>query len=96
MRASNTAGERAGVLWEVSLIASTADVLWCCVAVSSYNKLHLEECAVQYDVNVNEDLTCAFRASCYSTRLLSWAHTPVINWVVCLTWLIVSSNPIRG
>ena len=28
-------------------------------------------------------LTCTFRASCYSTRL-SWAHTPVINWAVCL------------
>ena len=28
-------------------------------------------------------LTCTFRSSCYSTRL-SWAHTPVINWVVCL------------
>ena len=26
---------------------------------------------------------CTFRASCYSTRL-SWAHTPVINWAVCL------------
>ena len=24
-------------------------------------------------------LKCAFKASCYSTRL-SWAHTPVINW----------------
>ena len=23
------------------------------------------------------------RSSCYSTRL-SWAHTPVINWAVCL------------
>ena len=28
-------------------------------------------------------LTCTFRTSCYSTHL-SWAHTPVINWVVCL------------
>ena len=28
-------------------------------------------------------LSCIFRASCYSTRL-SWANTPVINWVVCL------------
>ena len=28
-------------------------------------------------------LTCTFRASCCSTRP-SWAHTPVINWVVCL------------
>ena len=31
----------------------------------------------------NEALTCTFTASCYSTRL-SWAHSPVINWVVCL------------
>ena len=36
-------------------------------------------------------LTCKFRASCYSTRL-SWAHTPVIIWVVCLGQK-VSSNP---
>ena len=28
-------------------------------------------------------LTCTFRASCYST-LLSWAHTPVMSWAVCL------------
>ena len=28
-------------------------------------------------------LMWTFRTSCYSTRL-SWAHTPVINWVVCL------------
>ena len=34
-------------------------------------------------------LTCTFRTSCYSTRL-SWAHTPVIRW------LVVSSNPVRG
>ena len=25
--------------------------------------------------------------SCYSTRL-SWAHTPVINWVVCLGQMV--------
>ena len=31
---------------------------------------------------------CTFRASCYSTRLL-WAHTPVINWVVCLGQKVV-------
>ena len=28
-------------------------------------------------------LRCTFRASCYST-CLSWAHSPVINWAVCL------------
>ena len=27
--------------------------------------------------------TCTFRASCYSIRL-SWAHTSVMNWAVCL------------
>ena len=27
--------------------------------------------------------TCTFKASCYSIRL-SWVHTPVINWAVCL------------
>ena len=37
-------------------------------------------------------LMCTFRASCYSTHL-SWAHTPVINWVVCLGQK-VSSNPV--
>ena len=26
---------------------------------------------------------CTFRASCYSTRL-SWTHTPIINWPLCL------------
>ena len=34
-------------------------------------------------------LTCTFRASCYSTRL-SWAHTPDINWVVCLGQMVSS------
>ena len=34
-------------------------------------------------------LTCTFRASYYSTRL-SWAHTPVINWVVCLGQMVSS------
>ena len=38
---------------------------------------------VNVTVNVNDVLTCTIRASCYSTRL-SWAHTPVINWAVCL------------
>ena len=37
-------------------------------------------------------LMCTLRASCYSTRL-SCAHTPVINWAVCI---VVSSNPVRG
>ena len=32
---------------------------------------------------------CTFRASCYST-CLSWAHTPVINWVVCLGQMVSS------
>ena len=42
-------------------------------------------------------LTCTFRASCYSTRL-SWAHTPVIAWAVCLgqKGLVVSSNLLEG
>ena len=44
--------------------------------------------------NVDEDLTCAFRASCYSTRL-SWADTPVNSWAVCLGQK-VSSNAVRG
>ena len=35
-------------------------------------------------------LTCTFRASCYSTRL-SWAHTPVIIWAVCLEQYTVPS-----
>ena len=30
---------------------------------------------------------CTFRASCYSTRL-SWAHTPAINWAVCLGQIV--------
>ena len=34
-------------------------------------------------------LTCTFRASCCSTRL-SWAHSPAINWVICLAQLIVT------
>ena len=34
-------------------------------------------------------LTCTFRASCYSTRL-SWAHTPFINWAVCLGQMVSS------
>ena len=34
-------------------------------------------------------LTCTFRASCCSTRL-SWAHTPAINWVICLAQLVVT------
>ena len=34
-------------------------------------------------------LTCSFGTSCYSTRL-SWAHTPVINWVVCLGQMVSS------
>ena len=34
-------------------------------------------------VQFNSCLKCTSRASCYSIRL-SWAHTPVINWVVCL------------
>ena len=36
-----------------------------------------------YLIEFTQVLTCTFRASCYSTRL-SWAHTPVINWAVCL------------
>ena len=40
-------------------------------------------------VNVKEVLTCTFRVSCYSTRL-SWAHTPVINWAVCLGQKVTS------
>ena len=36
-----------------------------------------------YPIQFNEVLTFTFRASCYSTRL-SWAHTPVINWIVYL------------
>ena len=39
-------------------------------------------------------ITCSFKTSCCST-LLSWAHTPVINWAVCLGQK-VSSNPVRG
>ena len=42
----------------------------------------------------NYVLTCTFRASCYSTHL-SWAHTPVISWAVCLEQK-VSTNPVRG
>ena len=34
-------------------------------------------------------LTCTFRTSYYSTRM-SWAHTPVINWVVCLGQKVVT------
>ena len=34
-------------------------------------------------------LTCTFRASCYRTRL-SWGHTPVISWVVCLGQMLSS------
>ena len=34
-------------------------------------------------IQFNSVLTCTFRESCYSTRL-SWAHTPVISWAVCL------------
>ena len=34
-------------------------------------------------------LTCTFTASCCSTRL-SWAHTPVINWALCLRQKISS------
>ena len=34
-------------------------------------------------------LTCTFRVICYSTRL-SWAHTPVINWAVCLGQSVIS------
>ena len=33
--------------------------------------------------------TCTFRAGCYNTRL-SWAHTPVINWAVCLGQMVSS------
>ena len=32
---------------------------------------------------------CTFRASCYSRRL-SWAHTPVIRWAVCLGQMVSS------
>ena len=34
-------------------------------------------------------LMCTFRASCYSTRM-SWAHTPVISWAVCLGQMVSS------
>ena len=34
-------------------------------------------------LNLIQFLTCTLRASWYSTRL-SWAHTPIINWPVCL------------
>ena len=32
-------------------------------------------------------LTCTVRTSHYST-CLTWAHTPVINWVVCLGQMV--------
>ena len=34
-------------------------------------------------ISIQLGLTWTFRASCYNTRL-SWAHTPVISWAVCL------------
>ena len=34
-------------------------------------------------------LMCTFRASCYSIRM-SWAHTPVTNWAVCLGQMVSS------
>ena len=34
-----------------------------------------------------------FNVHIHSTRL-QWAHTPVINWAVCLG-LVVSSNPVE-
>ena len=40
-------------------------------------------------------LTCTFRTSRYSTHL-SWAHTPVINWVVCLGNLLEVSEKEEG
>ena len=39
-------------------------------------------------------LTCTFRTSCYSTRL-SWAHIPVINWIVCLGQMVVTLLEVR-
>ena len=39
---------------------------------------------VQFNsIQFSSIITCTFRPSCYSTRL-SWAHTSVINCVVCL------------
>ena len=32
---------------------------------------------------------CTFIASC-SRACLSWTHTPVINWAVCVGWLLVT------
>ena len=39
-------------------------------------------------------LTCTLRTSCYSTRL-SWAHIPVINWIVCLGQMVVTLLEVR-
>ena len=39
--------------------------------------------------SVQLGLTRKFRASCCNTRL-TWAYTPVINWVVCLGQKVIS------
>ena len=38
---------------------------------------------VPYKYIVGVNLMCTFNASCYSTRL-SWAHSPVMSWAVCV------------
>ena len=44
---------------------------------------------VNQSYNSSTGLTCTFRESCYSTHL-SWAHTTVSSWAVCIGQMVSS------